>query len=188
MFVVYRTIPTSNHNFLHFDKLSVMLYIVLFLHQTTTGTLVWTCFLRLYIVLFLHQTTTNWSVRTSSSVVYRTIPTSNHNLVSILISIFLLYIVLFLHQTTTATRIPMFRKRLYIVLFLHQTTTWWLLDRCVLELYIVLFLHQTTTAACRILFCSCCISYYSYIKPQLGDYLVVCRQVVYRTIPTSNHN
>ena len=56
--VVYRTIPTSNHN--EFDSIGMerRLYIVLFLHQTTTsGFPEFTAF-RLYIVLFLHQTTT----------------------------------------------------------------------------------------------------------------------------------
>ena len=34
--VVYRTIPTSNHNLSDFPKHTEQLYIVLFLHQTTT--------------------------------------------------------------------------------------------------------------------------------------------------------
>ena len=33
-----------------------------------------------------------------------------------------------------------------------------------------------------------CISYYSYIKPQLQRIVPASLQVVYRTIPTSNHN
>ena len=36
--VVYRTIPTSNHNSVRFILLMNVLYIVLFLHQTTTTT------------------------------------------------------------------------------------------------------------------------------------------------------
>ena len=35
--VVYRTIPTSNHNSFNFEKYVFTLYIVLFLHQTTTN-------------------------------------------------------------------------------------------------------------------------------------------------------
>ena len=57
-------------------------------------------------------------------VVYRTIPTSNHNLVKILVLGLLLYIVLFLHQTTTKTAAALAKSQLYIVLFLHQTTTY----------------------------------------------------------------
>ncbi len=33
-----------------------------------------------------------------------------------------------------------------------------------------------------------CISYYSYIKPQLDSLWANYKSVVYRTIPTSNHN
>ena len=33
-----------------------------------------------------------------------------------------------------------------------------------------------------------CISFYSYIKPQLSDVIIVVDAVVYRSIPTSNRN
>ena len=56
--VVYRTIPTSNHNFLNVIIKLQTLYIVLFLHQTTTPALLSMLKPLLYIVLFLHQTTT----------------------------------------------------------------------------------------------------------------------------------
>ena len=77
-------------------------------------------------------------------VVYRTIPTSNHNLIS--------------------------RAKI------------------ILSLYIVLFLHQTTTILNLQMFLLCCISYYSYIKPQQINFKLDFPRVVYRTIPTSNHN
>ena len=102
----------------------------------------------------------------AKQVVYRTIPTSNHNKNPIVGSYKVLYIVLFLHQTTTQTSRPIGRMLLYIVLFLHQTTT-----------------------VSRIVFISfSCISYYSYIKPQHDTYQPYIMRVVYRTIPTSNHN
>ena len=56
--VVYRTIPTSNHNPSESKARSFSLYIVLFLHQTTTVLAAGTQAGKLYIVLFLHQTTT----------------------------------------------------------------------------------------------------------------------------------
>ena len=77
---------------------------------------------------------------------------------------------------------------LYIVLFLHQTTTFRGNEMYVPWLYIVLFLHQTTTTLYKAQSSLSCISYYSYIKPQLYLVLDVCPVVVYRTIPTSNHN
>ena len=55
-------------------------------------------------------------------------------------------------------------------------------------LYIVLFLHQTATRISRSRLTSCCISFYSYIKPQQGKMRCHFRIVVYRSIPTSNRN
>ena len=83
-----------------------------------------------------------------------------------MVSFFVLYIVLFLHQTTTNLRSTITNHLLYIVLFLHQTTT-----NATLDNYIV-----------------GCISYYSYIKPQRARVRNISMSVVYRTIPTSNHN
>ena len=144
-----------------------MLYIILFLHQTTTSFPQWFVGTKLYIVLFLHQTTTLLSLYPHPAQ---------------------LYIVLFLHQTTTPWGLAQSLVRLYIVLFLHQTTTPNEHYRINPRLYIVLFLHQTTTIRrnCRVN--NCCISYYSYIKPQPSGKKIAINAVVYRTIPTSNHN
>ena len=100
----------------------------------------------------------------------------------------MLYIVLFLHQTTTYFTYFLINERLYIVLFLHQTTTSSLLFLCLSGLYIVLFLHQTTTDPLQTMLRNSCISYYSYIKPQPAIGAGAGLLVVYRTIPTSNHN
>ena len=208
--VVYRTIPTSNHNSVTNFLLRLTLYIVLFLHQTTTLCCPTKLWLELYIVLFLHQTTTR--LRTASTawccisyysyikpqqypclelscfVVYRTIPTSNHNCAAMRWLSLRLYIVLFLHQTTTWPGEPRDWWVLYIVLFLHQTTTVGYAVRLASKLYIVLFLHQTTTGNYPLQSYDSCISYYSYIKPQPINVVQHEASVVYRTIPTSNHN
>ena len=55
-------------------------------------------------------------------------------------------------------------------------------------LYIFWFLHQTTTHFHRDQGISCCISFDSYIKPQLSWVNVAIFRVVYLLIPTSNHN
>ena len=166
LLVVYRTIPTSNHNLLLLLTLPLLLYIVLFLHQTTTVTdnilLKNSCISYYsYIKPQLQSYCFDVALRCISYysyikpqlieapcfslfVVYRTIPTSNHNLIGTLSLFLLLYIVLFLHQTTTGKSINSRRA----------------------ELYIVLFLHQTTTSRMLLSFCPSCISYYSYIKPQ----------------------
>ena len=57
-----------------------------------------------------------------------------------------------------------------------------------LRLYIFWFLHQTTTCCLRCPFRKGCISFDSYIKPQLCSRGVLRARVVYLLIPTSNHN
>ena len=56
--VVYRSFPTSNHNRKDASGSVSRLYIVRFLHQTTTNDVYHYIFSLLYIVRFLHQTTT----------------------------------------------------------------------------------------------------------------------------------
>ncbi len=188
-----------------------MLYIVRFLHQTTTMQVKVLVAVMLYIVRFLYQTTT----------IHRHYDKRG-----------LLYIVRFLHQTTTHKPWNSENGQLYIVRFLHQTTTTETTKQSLNRLYIVRFLHQTTTHklislchagcissvsyikpqllvswvsfsqrcissvsyikpqpfGCRLMCQICCISSVSYIKPQLPSGLIILRVVVYRPFPTSNHN
>ena len=121
--VVYRTIPTSNHNMRVLSRQFNQLYIVLFLHQTTTVTLApsssfgcisyysyikpqpngWCSAVHgvVYRTIPTSNHNTSACVLPMRFVVYRTIPTSNHNLVCFCLFPAQLYIVLFLHQTTT---------------------------------------------------------------------------------------
>ena len=169
-------------------KTFYLLYIVRFLHQTTTAVFLTFWVMGLYIVRFLHQTTTTYATCQQEH---------------------LLYIVRFLHQTTTLSYDLYMAFLLYIVRFLHQTTTCLVLGliikccissvsyikpqhmtrlsfafvvvyrpfptsnhnqpRCLsknVQLYIVRFLHQTTTLAQAALSIFRCISSVSYIKPQ----------------------
>ena len=57
-----------------------------------------------------------------------------------------------------------------------------------ISLYIFWFLHQTTTIGINYWKSECCISFDSYIKPQLARLPQVLQTVVYLLIPTSNHN
>ena len=202
--------PTSNHNCRQSRPLCLSLYIVLFLHQTTTRRWQPNKAVRLYIVLFLHQTTTDlWTYGymfrcisyysyikpqrcaifiLSKRVVYRTIPTSNHNW---LLCPFSWNPVVYRTIPTSNHNARFFilkLNQLYIVLFLHQTTTQTIEEKTTIKLYIVLFLHQTTTIRQSLAIVARCISYYSYIKPQLKFVDAANKGVVYRTIPTSNHN
>ena len=144
--VVYHTIPTSNHNLLMFLLIISMLYIILFLHQTTTDVLGYSL-TKGCISYYSYIKPQQWCKDTSpSSVVYHTIPTSNHNYHYIFKLLSMLYIILFLHQTTTQTQSENMTPVLYIILFLHQTTTRFKRSTCRYPLYIILFLHQTTTS------------------------------------------
>ena len=77
---------------------------------------------------------------------------------------------------------------LYIFWILHQTTTPWLVSqlwwRCIsFESYIKPQLRNSTPERT-----SCCISFESYIKPQLAFATRSILFVVYLLNPTSNHN
>ena len=142
------------------------MYIFWFLHQTTTYTIAlrvgWSCIsFDSYIKPQLPKGLSRFL-----SVVYLLIPTSNHNSSSYLNGKNLLYIFWFLHQTTTAVRLSRISILLYIFWFLHQTTTF------------------------KIIFgiLGRCISFDSYIKPQLYSDIMQYVSVVYLLIPTSNHN
>ena len=116
------------------------------------------------------------------------IPTSNHNPSLWAIVFQLLYIFWFLHQTTTVEWFFECWMLLYIFWFLHQTTTltYTALDSrsCIsFDSYIKpqLFLDS-------LLLGFRCISFDSYIKPQLSCRQIMSWNVVYLLIPTSNHN
>ena len=180
--------PTSNHNNASADPRNEMLYIVLFLHQTTTtGRCIriipscisyysyikpqhaggWQSWLLGCISYYSYiKPQQPYELSAGRYVVYRTIPTSNHNITFAASSLLKLYIVLFLHQTTT------------LLLLWHSMSS------CISYYsYIKPQLMMQHSRKER-----CCISYYSYIKPQLHYAVHVDYLVVYRTIPTSNHN
>ena len=160
-------IPTSNHNLGVVVPGVKGLYIFWFLHQTTTFILSTIRSLKLYIFWFLHQTTTGSWLRSHRCW---------------------LYIFWFLHQTTTYS--PPTPHQVSVVYLLIPTSNHNELDSIGMQqtLYIFWFLHQTTTSPCSYLFSASCISFDSYIKPQLKNKPVLLLLVVYLLIPTSNHN
>ena len=100
-------------------------------------------------------------------VVYLSFPTSNHNSSLFGLEDNKLYIFRFLHQTTTLLLQGLAPFLLYIFLFLHQTTTATSTHSTDITLYIFRFLHQTTTNQKQMIMLCRCISFVSYIKPQL---------------------
>ena len=208
--VVYLLIPTSNHNLWQATAIRPWLYIFWFLHQTTTETNPVVPKVTLYIFWFLHQTTTRcrrivvrlccisfdsyikpqlqaflqvFFVSCISfdsyikpqpfiydvnpwEVVYLLIPTSNHNFHALCVCFSLVVYLL----------IPTSNHNLRL----------WIRDKHLL--YIFWFLHQTTTTFVIYKFRNGCISFDSYIKPQLRQDNCRTEGVVYLLIPTSNHN
>ena len=187
--VVYRPFPTSNHNLSMFLLFFNQLYIVRFLHQTTTRMVPDGCLYPLYIVRFLHQTTT-YLPRCKA---YEK-----------------LYIVRFLHQTTTSRARPQVRlccisSVSYIKPQPHSYAIG-LIDSCISSVSYI----KPQRNACILHTGGCCISSVSYIKPQLSSIGMLGEMrcissvsyikpqpvkikslhftVVYRPFPTSNHN
>ena len=165
-----------------------MLYIFWLLHQTTTS---WWC---LHIILCCISIDSyikpqlNKRRRICLRVVYLLTPTSNHNASGYgLIFCFVVYLLTPTSNHNCRTIIN-FRGLLYIFWLLHQTTTDYLNLMMKTSLYIFWLLHQTTTYFCIVLVGDGCISFDSYIKPQLDSCKVHFCPVVYLLTPTSNHN
>ena len=164
-------------------------------------------------IVYLLIPTSNHNTFSQSSnawlVVYLLIPTSNHNPRLPCVLPLPLYIFWFLHQTTTAVaqvvalgRCISFDSYIkpqlsqgqfgqYPVVYLliptsnHNKQQ----ERDSKDpLYIFWFLHQTTTYLRPRYWYTCCISFDSYIKPQLSWGGFGGGKVVYLLIPTSNHN
>ena len=171
--VVSYWISTSNHNGCSATARVQRLYLIEFLHQTTTDFEHACTNTGLYLIEFLHQTTTRtgaiWTCRgcillnfyikpqqrvrhvIGHSVVSYWISTSNHNCSSRLswaTSVVSYWISTSNHNGTGSALAD---ALLYLIEFLHQTTTPpWAWARQV-SLYLIEFLHQTTTIVVRCL-------------------------------------
>ena len=142
------------------------MYIILFLHQTTTFTCVGLKYISLYIILFLHQTTTLSSAFvlitgciSSFSYIKPQLPHIGCVAVCSCISSFS-YIKPQLWDIKTIMSQSCISSFSYIKPQLIDCIA------NIFELYIILFLHQTTTIDLLYRNTSSCISSFSYIKPQ----------------------
>ena len=188
----------------------ILLFIILFLHQTTTDTYkqivrhgclsscsyikpqqsqgarasVEGCLSSCsYIKPQLHNNKT-----TGISVVYHLVPTSNHNHFGI--SVPDSDVVYHLVPTSNHNRKTLGEIQQEVVYHLVPTSNHNRSEAGALEhlLFIILFLHQTTTAIFVDFGLLCCLSSCSYIKPQPAHGHTLRRSVVYHLVPTSNHN
>ncbi len=114
--VVYHLFPTSNHNSRKGRNDTSWLYIIFFLHQTTTLPSMSTTRLRCISSFSYIKPQPRRSGSPYCSVVYHLFPTSNHNPFQIKYYLCMLYIIFFLHQTTTRYSQDIQNLWLYIIL------------------------------------------------------------------------
>ena len=210
-FVVYHLVPTSNHNLPLGCKTPQQLFIILFLHQTTTSQKRLFTASALFIILFLHQTTTEfdglgYQAGCLSSCSYIK-PQPSFISVSIRLCCLSSCSYIKPQQVTVPEHIGLgclsscsYIKPQHYHGFLWCKTS--CLSSCSYikpqlmpiyseyrtKLFIILFLHQTTTQDIYKVTDYCCLSSCSYIKPQPMRYLINLFYVVYHLVPTSNHN
>ena len=122
--VVSYWISTSNHNSESATWLAIPLYLIEFLHQTTTALRRAAHADLLYLIEFLHQTTTSKHVKARNDW---------------------LYLIEFLHQTTTALFTAIGAWGCILLNFYIKPQLALVDERNELKLYLIEFLHQTTT-------------------------------------------
>ena len=165
--VVYGSFPTSNHNTSELVIKLVMLFMGLFLHQTTTQSLIMSMVRMLFMGLFLHQTTTARRRTTHARALFMGLFLHQTTTVPILLraSTGCLWVFSYIkpQRSSAAPRrdavvygsfptsnhnsisVRFLLSPLFMGLFLHQTTTFMYSDETETVLFMGLFLHQTTT-------------------------------------------
>ena len=166
-FVVYHLVPTSNHNGCRHLPPARRLFIILFLHQTTTADVNPFKQDSLFIILFLHQTTTLLpqfldDLRCLSSCSY---------------------IKPQLSSMVSAFRLCCLSSCSYI----KPQHGHYSADGCRSCLSSCSYIKPQLFISFY-LFSFCCLSSCSYIKPQRLSPSATSSQVVYHLVPTSNHN
>ncbi len=186
--VSYR-LSTSNHNLYSFKASSFSLYLIVFLHQTTTSFNTTAGFRKLYLIVFLHQTTTTESdiLRLSE-----------------------LYLIVFLHQTTTVSlnvfclfhcilssfyikpqlSSSTIREKSHCILSSFYIKPQLCRCSCLPLLYCILssFYIKPQLSFLPFLIHRYCILSSFYIKPQLLNLSTTNLHIVSYRLSTSNHN
>ena len=171
-----------------FTSVSMSLYLIEILHQTTTLSSLYIIPLRCILSKFYIKPQPLVKRIVSLCVVSYRNSTSNHNnqasqgvgqvlylieilhqtttsIYSLLMAV-KLYLIEILHQTTTITSAKLHFSRLYLIEILHQTTTATRTTKIRSLLYLIEILHQTTTLAMSFRNTLGCILSKFYIKPQ----------------------
>ena len=142
------------------------LYLIPFLHQTTT--LLIKTFSVLSCILFhfyIKPQPTQWE-NNNPNVVSYSISTSNHNMSEQMYDRKELYLIPFLHQTTTIPFSLQNSKGLYLIPFLHQTTTGKANERRIYSCILFHFYIKPQRVRLQFVATCRCILFHFYIKPQ----------------------
>ena len=164
------------------------LYLIEFLHQTTTSPGYFPFNQELYLIEFLHQTTTlmiNWFVNMSCILLNFYIKPQQA------ISKYKNLRVVSYWISTSNHNQRVCHKSLRIVVSYWISTSNHNFDPSILwslSLYLIEFLHQTTTMNVLLIIVYSCILLNFYIKPQLTLTCDMSVMVVSYWISTSNHN
>ena len=164
--VVSYLVSTSNHNIKSRHIQSQGLFLILYLHQTTTAKRLLSGARRLFLILYLHQTTT--SIFESgilhscflSCIYIKPQPRGIHPEVY--------YVVSYLVSTSNHNVTTLLLKDWFVVSYLVSTSNHNIVTAikdCTL-LFLILYLHQTTTPGVTNVLASCCFLSCIYIKPQ----------------------
>ena len=164
--VVSYSISTSNHNLAVMCIGCKSLYLIPFLHQTTTTRPILLTTVRCILFHFYIKPQPLMQSAFSSIVVSYSISTSNHNY--------------------------KIRKGIAINVVSYSISTsnhnLAVMSLGCKSLYLIPFLHQTTTHGQRPRQVERCILFHFYIKPQPCALKAFCSRVVSYSISTSNHN
>ena len=165
-----------------------MLYIFWILHQTTTSSPPFLgCGCCISFESYIKPQPPLATAR-SSLVVYLLNPTSNHNIGTI--TLWATWVVYLLNPTSNHNYFRVCEDTWGVVYLLNPTSNHnvRVTHACKFSLYIFWILHQTTTIREGYWEDIRCISFESYIKPQLEFVFLYLLEVVYLLNPTSNHN
>ena len=165
-----------------------LLYIFWFLHQTTTIICYIVILYQLYIFWFLHQTTTlqQYLLQSMHCISFDSyIKPQQGFFCSFKVADCISF------DSYIKPQPAFYRPAHFCIVYLliptsnhnHSITLF-----SITLLYIFWFLHQTTTKMFILCASFYCISFDSYIKPQLFLLPWCCIVIVYLLIPTSNHN
>ena len=207
--VSYRN-STSNHNIITLRSVSITLYLIEILHQTTTMFVAILLLSRLYLIEILHQTTTSRTTMLHRLKLYlieilhqtTTIRRSFYSVDSCILSKFYIKpqqqtiklqsnsVVSYRNSTSNHNGFQHVCIRVLVVSYRNSTSNHnvWLSKATHKRLYLIEILHQTTTALCLASTQLCCILSKFYIKPQLSYDRRCSRCVVSYRNSTSNHN